>query len=415
MMTMPPGTTATKIDDSESVSSIEISERMTVHRKETDRKSSEKTTSGGSHRFSFPKFSFQRKAKKKRKKKWRPTPPGQKLIKGILVACILLLGQALFRHPFVPLDLTLGHDHEVKIEPPFQLTTPISQLETNLASLNKSKTVEAGVFAINLTNGQYVDCNGQEAFSAASMIKVPILVSFLMAVERGECSLDDELEIRQDLITSGSGFLQWKPVGTKISARRAAQLMIVVSDNTATNMLIDLLGGFDHVNRDFHRWGLKQTKVNNWLVDIEGQNVTCPYDLVYLLGRVDHGELINAEHRAFMYEIMEKCKNRSLLPQGLGPGATIIHKTGTIGVMVGDAGIVTTSGGTRYAVAIQTSRKRNDSYANYLIREMSKHIYQTYAAMPPPPKPDESEAGSKGKTKASAESTAVGNGKKTGK
>lgn len=352
-----------------------------------ERKSPPKAESKAS-RFSFLNFVFSGKTKKKRKVKFRPTPPGQKLIKGVVVACLLILVQALF-HLGCPVDLTLGHTHEVKLEPPFQLTTPLTNLQEELTALNKVKTINAGVFAINLDNGQYVESNGQEAFSAASMIKLPILVSFLMAVERGECSMDDILEIRQDLITSGSGFLQWKPVGTKISAKRAAELMITVSDNTATNMLIDKLGGFDHVNKDFHRWGLKKTKVNNWLVDIEGLNVTCPYDLVYLLGRVDHGELITPEHRAFMYEIMGNCKNRSLLVPGLGPGASIIHKTGTIGVMVGDAGIVTTSGGTRYAVAIQCARKRNDTHANNLIREMSRHIYATYVLQPPSAKAKE--------------------------
>lgn len=340
--------------------------------------------------LSLISFLFPKKAKKK-KKRWRPTPPGQKLIKGIVIACLLLLVQALY-HLGVPVDLSQGRAHEIKLQPPFQLTTPLTQLENELTGLNTVKTVDAGVFAINLDNGQYVDSHGKDKFSSASMIKLPILVSFLMAIERGECSMDDELEIRQDLITSGSGFLQWKPVGTKISAKRAAQLMIIVSDNTATNMLIDKLGGFDRVNKDFHRWGLKQTKVNNWLVDVEGANTTCPYDLVYLLGRVDHGELVTPEHRAFMYDIMGHCKNRSLLVPGLGPGATIIHKTGTIGIMVGDAGIVTTSGGTRYAVSIQCQRKRNDTHANNFIREASRRIYNEYSTHPPSPKLKEIQA-----------------------
>ncbi|MBX3077248.1 serine hydrolase [Candidatus Obscuribacterales bacterium] len=334
---------------------------------------------------------FSSKKAKKKKKRWRPAPPGQKLIKGIVVACLLLLAQALY-HLGVPVDLSQGRAHQIKLQPPFQLTTELSQLQKELTGLHAGTSIDAGVFAINLDNGQYVDSHGRDKFSSASMIKLPILVSLLMAVERGECTMDDELEIRQDLITSGSGILQWKPVGTKLSVKRAAQLMIIVSDNTATNMLIDKLGGFDRVNKDFHRWGLKQTKVNNWLVDVEGTNTTCPYDLVYLLGRVDHGELVNPEHRAFMYDIMGHCKNRSLLVPGLGPGAKIIHKTGTIGIMVGDAGIVTTSGGTRYAVSIQCQRKRNDTHANNFIREASRRIYNEYSTHPASPKLKEFQA-----------------------
>ncbi len=387
---MPTGTTTSKRDQRDHVDVDDIPEAVVAQVRETVR-NAEGRTAGGAKKdaaprkvlgFKVPSFA----PKKKKKRKYKPTPPGQKLLKAAVVSGLVFLAGSLFHHSGSLMDPTVGRDHHVTIAPPFQLTTELKDLSARLTNLNHVKTIQPGVFAVNLATGQFVDSGGDQAFSAASMIKLPILVSFLMAVERGECSMDDELEIRPDLITGGSGFLQWKPPGTKISARRAAQLMMMVSDNTATNLLIDLLGGNEHLNRDFHRYGLKQTKVNHLLADLEGTNTTCPYDLVYLLGRVDHGELITKEHREFMYEIMAKCKNRSLLPPGLDPGATIIHKTGTIGAMVGDVGIVTAPGGTRYAVSIQCSRNRNDSRASELIRQMSKMIYGTYAIQPVPVK-----------------------------
>lgn len=390
MMTLPLATKESNRASREKTDGPEIPEIVPIKSvKEMSGAAQGKTVSGvkkkappSKFRFAFLSFSSGKQSRKKRKR-FRPTPPGPRLVKALLMASVLLIVQALFRYPGIPVDLTAGQTREVTVPPPFELTSELADLSTKLSTLNNVKSITPGVFAVNLATGQYVDSNGKQAFSAASMIKIPILVSFLAAVERGACTMDDELEIRPDLITNGSGFLQWKPPGTKISARKAAQLMIVVSDNTATNLLIDLLGGFEHVNKDFHRWGLKQTKVNHLLADLEGTNTTCPYDLVYLLGRVDRGELVNKEHRFFMYEIMAKCKNRSMLPQGLDTGATIIHKTGTIGAMVGDAGIVTTPGGTRYAVSIQCARNRNDARASSLIREMSKMIYGTYALQAP--------------------------------
>ena len=387
---MPPGTTTSQRDQRDHFDVDTLPEDVVAQVREAVRSAEVKTASGGKKKsaphkvlgFTFPSFS----TKKKKKRKYRPTPPGQKLLKAVAITGVLCLTSSLFHHTGTLMDPTVGKTHEVPLTPPFCLTTELSDLSKNLASLNKIKSIQPGVFAVNLATGQYVDSGGREAFSAASMIKLPILVSFLMAVERGECKMEDQLEIRPDLITGGSGFLQWKPPGTKISARRAAQLMMMVSDNTATNLLIDLLGGNEHLNKDFHRYGLQKTRVNHLLADLEGTNTTSPYDLVYLLGRVDNGELVTKEHREFMYEIMSKCKNRSLLPPGLAPGATIIHKTGTIGAMVGDAGIVTTSGGTRYAVAIQCSRNRNDARASEEIRQMSKVIYNTYALQPPPVK-----------------------------
>lgn len=407
MMTLPPGTTTSQRDH---VDVATLPEAVVSQVRDTVLSSGGQTTSGGNQKdrgsqtkrgeqranktdevksapykvlgFTFPSFP----SRKKKKRRYKPTPPGQRLLKAVVFTGLLCLASALFHHTGLYKDPTVGHDHEVVLTPPFRLTTELSDLSKQLTLKNHVKTIQPGVFAVNLSNGQFVDSGGKKAFSAASMIKLPILVSFLMAVERGECKMEDQLEIRPDLITGGSGFLQWKPPGTKISARRAAQLMMMVSDNTATNLLIDLLGGNEHLNKDFHRYGLEQTRVNHLLADLEGTNTTCPYDLVYLLGRVDNGELINKENREFMYEIMGKCKNRSLLPPGLAPGSSIIHKTGTIGAMVGDAGIVTTSSGTRYAVSIQCSRSRNDSRASELIRQMSKMIHTTYALQPPPVK-----------------------------
>ncbi len=266
----------------------------------------------------------------------------------------------------------------VRLNPPFELSQVMPQLQDGLKALDKVKTNVPGVFAIEIESGRYVELNGKKTYSAASLIKVPILVSFLQDCELKKCSMDDELEVTDSVKTSGSGFLQWRKTGTKYSARRVAELMMIFSDNTATNMLIDHLGGKDKLNENFRKWGLSNTRINNYLVDIEGTNTTCPYDLVYLLGRVDHGELITEENREFMYQIMEKCRNRSMLPRGLGPGAKIVHKTGTLGKVLGDAGLVTTPNGKRYAVAIQVDRKRNDPRASELIREMSKLIYGTF-------------------------------------
>ncbi len=129
------------------------------------------------------------------------------------------------------------------------------------------------------------------------------------------------------------------------------------------------------MNKDFKTWGLAQTKINNFLGDFTGTNKTSPYDLVYLLGRVDRGELISKESREWMLGVLKKTRVRTLLLPGLGPGAQLAHKTGDIGIMVGDAGIVTTSDGKKYYVAMQVERPHNDLRANALIKDASKLLY----------------------------------------
>jgi beta-lactamase class A len=76
---------------------------------------------------------------------------------------------------------------------------------------------------------------------------------------------------------------------------------------------------------------------------------------------------------------MERTKTRTLLPQGLPPGAKISHKTGDIGSMVGDTGIITEVGGGKYIIAIQVQRPHNDRRANELVRKLSGITYNGFA------------------------------------
>jgi beta-lactamase class A len=260
--------------------------------------------------------------------------------------------------------------------PPINLQVPLDQLRAKLEQVSELKDLHAGVFASDQKTGRYVDLNGHESFPAASMIKVPILVALLSAIDAGRVKPDQLLEIRQDLVTGGSGFLQWRPAGSKISVRETADLMIIISDNTATNMIIDLLGGKEVLNSQFQRWGLANTRINNWLGDFAGTNTTSPYDLVYLLARIDRGELIGETSQKWMNQTMSRTRIRTLLPPGLGAGAKIAHKTGDIACMVGDAGIVTTADGQKYFVSVQVRRPSNDRRANLLIRSLSNMIYQ---------------------------------------
>ncbi len=305
-------------------------------------------------------------------------PPGQRLLIYGAISCFVALSSGL-----TPFKFGQAAKQQVPpaatVPPPIALTYPLDELRNKIEVTAALKDLRAGVFAADLETGKFVDYNGHDEYAAASMIKVPVYVSLLTALDRKEVTLDQLLEVRQDLITGGSGWLQWRPVGTKVSLKEVAELMIIVSDNTATNMIIDVLGGKEKCNRDYVSWGLQKTRINNMLGDFEGTNKTSPYDMVYLLGRVDRGELISPESRKWMYKTMERTRIRTLLPPGLAPGSKIIHKTGDIGTMVGDAGIITTPTGQRYIVSMQVERPHNDRRANLLIRALSKMVYRCFS------------------------------------
>jgi beta-lactamase class A len=305
----------------------------------------------------------------------RKLPPGQRLVRSFSLASavVLLQGWSTFNGQNQP--KTLEQLPVVNILAPFELGVEQKDLETQIENLALNKPLRIGVFAVDPQTGNYIDIDGKEQFCAASIIKLPILVKALRAIDNHEISPTKMLTIKSDLVTGGSGHLQWQPVGTKVSVMETLRLMIVFSDNTATNMIIDALGGKDILNKDFKDWGLSQTKINNFLGDFTGTNKTSPYDLVYLLGRIDRGELISKESRNWMLTVLKKTRVRTLLTPGLGPGAQLAHKTGDIGSMIGDAGIVTTSDGKKYYVAMQVERPHNDLRANLLIKDASKLLY----------------------------------------
>lgn len=307
-------------------------------------------------------------------------PPGQRLIVYAGVAVVIAAA------PVV--TWKFGHNDKAQtvaatpvkpVPPPIALTYPLDELKTKIEAVANLKNLRAGVFALDPQTGKYVDYRGKDEYAAASMIKIPVLVALMEAVDKKQIDINQTIEIRQDLITGGSGWLQWRPPGSKIPLKDAAELMMTISDNTATNMIIDLLGGKEKLSARFAEWGLERTKINNLLGDFEGTNKTDPYDMVYLLARVERGDLLSEDSRKWMYSVMTRTRIRTLLNPGLPPGAKIAHKTGDIGIMVGDAGIVTTPEGRRYIVSVQVERPHNDRRANLLIRSLSKMIYKCFS------------------------------------
>lgn len=263
--------------------------------------------------------------------------------------------------------------------PALEMKQEISALKTELENLAKQQSdLLAGALFVDVDSGDYVNLNGNVSFAAASTIKVPILVAFFQDVDAGKIQLDEKLTMRQDLIAKEAGDMQYKPPGTKFSALEVAGQMIIISDNTATNMLIDRLGGAEALNQRFQSWGLTSTMIRNVLPDLEGTNTTSAEDMVKLMGLVTQGKLMSLRSRDRLLEIMRRTANNSLLPQGLGEGAIIAHKTGDIGTFVGDVGMIDMPSGKRYLAAVIVKGPHNDPRSTELIRQFSRKVYQFF-------------------------------------
>ncbi|NJN30716.1 MAG: serine hydrolase [Synechococcales cyanobacterium RM1_1_8] len=257
-----------------------------------------------------------------------------------------------------------------------ELTREMPALASQLQGLIAAQAdLTASVMVVDLERQSYVNLDASRSFSSASTIKLPILVALLEAVEAGNVSLEESLTMAEEDIVGEAGEMQFQPPGTQFSVLKTATEMIRISDNTATNLLIKRLGGPEQLNARFRSWGLQQTQLQALLPDLDGLNTTSPKDLVTLLGRLNRGDLLSAGGRDRLFGILRTTETSDLLPQGLGPGATIAHKTGNIGKAIGDVGLVTMPSGKPYVIMAMVERPHGDERADALIRSLSSATY----------------------------------------
>jgi len=257
-----------------------------------------------------------------------------------------------------------------------RLNTEMLGLQSQVEALmSRYNFLQTGMFFVDLDTGNYLDIKGDRVFPAASTIKLPILIAFFQDLDAGKVRLDETLVMRNALITNGSGEMQDDPVGSRYSARETVTKMITISDNTATNMIIDRLGGIKKLNERFRSWGLKDTRIRNWLADLSGTNTTSSKDMVRLLALVTKEKLLSPSSREQALDILQRTVTRTLLPAGLGNGADIAHKTGDIGFLIGDAGLITMPNGKRYLAGIFVKRPYNDVRGRDFIRQVSRLVY----------------------------------------
>jgi beta-lactamase class A len=277
----------------------------------------------------------------------------------------------LLEHKLTPL-LPASEDTELK-----------SQLEQLFAQYPASRFTPHFYF-YNPQDGRFVAINGYAPVPAASVIKLPILLDYLMTVDEGLVKVDTPWLYAEFHRAGGSGDLQYKPTGQGLSANDVAGQMIRISDNTCTNMMISYLGGTDAVNQRLADLGLVNTRIRNWLPDLEGTNTISPYEMVTIMNNIDHGPLVSELSRYNGLSILKSTHNRHLLVAPLPKDVVVAHKTGDIGTALGDSGAVYLPDGRKYFVSMQVERPYNDYTARDMVQRASRLIYDYVNAQPPP-------------------------------
>lgn len=200
----------------------------------------------------------------------------------------------------------------------------------------------AGFCLEDLATRDTMGWHEQEVFPVASTIKIPVLVTLLARAERGEVDLQERIAMTPEVLTPGSGVLTYLEGPLDLSVLDIAQLMIMVSDNTATNLCIDW-AGMEATNELMDSLGLGQTRVRRKMQDHESvarneENTSTPAEAVGLMRALYEGRPSSAVAEQAL-AILKK-PNRGPIERAMEPGVSVANKPGGMERVRCDAGIV---------------------------------------------------------------------------
>nr|MBA3770519.1 serine hydrolase [Blastocatellia bacterium] len=232
---------------------------------------------------------------------------------------------------------------------------------------------KAFVYAKNLDTGREYSLRGDEHVRTASTIKLPIMAEAYRQVAAGKVAWADELVLTKAKKVSGSGVLFEFSDNTKIDLRTAVNLMIVVSDNTATNLVLDRIGA-DSVNEFTDALGLSATRSMRKVfgggdsrAGLEPQNKvfglgrSSARDMVKLLEKLERGEVVSKEASGEMIAILKCQQYKDGIGRAVPDFVAVASKSGALDRLRSDVGIIYTRRG-RIAMAITIDDMRVVTY-----------------------------------------------------
>ncbi len=291
----------------------------------------------------------------------------------------------------LPLMMTLG---AVRSSASLKILTPEERLSLNSQrqmrweanSDNILKRIsnlkgQAGIVVEDLETGWTFIHNEDQPFPAASLVKIPILVTCFKAVEEGRLDLSEKHVLRREDRVGGSGILRRMRNGRSFTYSQLIDYMVTESDNIACNILIDRLG-FDYINQVFEELGLEKTRLNRKMIDFAArdqgiENYTTAAEMTGLLDRLYHHRCFNAEISERCLAVLKRQKINDRLPRYLPKEITVAHKTGLEKEVCHDAGIVFTPSGD-YIITVLVHTWIGPGSAKIFIGRLSSYFYEIF-------------------------------------
>lgn len=249
-------------------------------------------------------------------------------------------------------------------------------LQSDIQAVLDASQIHAGVSVLHIETGEQIEVNGSAPFPMASVFKIPVLATAGLQLKAGKLNLDDRIVLTDEDKSSGSGILQFFQAGVNPTFRDLLTLMMIISDNTATDMNVALVGGAQVIQDDMHALGLTDIYVTmdckNLLAglvpaEVRGQpvevirewydnndilrdgvtfslgsdnNVSTANAMTQLVAKLFLGEIVDGEIKDELLGIMYKQQLNQRLPRFLPNGVPFAHKTGTIGGFANDSGVM---------------------------------------------------------------------------
>ena len=258
-----------------------------------------------------------------------------------------------------------------------------AQLEKDILRMLRDFQGELGFVIKDLRSGHSIVHGPDKRFPSASMVKVPIMAACYKAAAEGRISLTDVVILKRTDQVRGSGTLRTTPPGTSVTVEKLIELMITDSDNTAANMLIDLLG-FDYIGVAFKGFGLDQTNLSRKMMDFRSrargiENYTTPREMAVILEKMYRGTCVSPEASERCLACLKAQKVNDRIPRYLPRTVPVAHKTGLENKVCHDAGIVFTDKGD-VLICILTDGDTGATIAKRMIARISALVYKIYKA-----------------------------------
>jgi len=238
-----------------------------------------------------------------------------------------------------------------------------------------------GVFVLDLTTNHTISFNADETFPTASTIKIAILAELFRQAQLGKLNLNDPYVLQSKDLVGGSGISSaLTPGTTKLTLRDVATLMISVSDNSMTNVIIDRIG-MDNVNALLDSLGLSRTRLRRKMMDIKAaaegrENTSTPREISQLLEALYKGKVLNKQFTEDFFTLLSIHKE-SYIPRLLAEDLRIANKPGELEGVRNDCGIIFT-GKRPYSLCVMSTYVRHEREAGDAIARISFAAWQAF-------------------------------------